>query len=146
MASAKATVTSTYRTPERTLTPSKRASVPRLQAGSCRATFFDIGRHKPMHKAPIDKLARAMKAVLRIGNGRTPPPVLKSALKGEKLTYGHGVSKELRFRCCPRVYVVESWKKDLRRETWVVSDISDYSEDEPDYRGITWLDQSQDPR
>jgi hypothetical protein len=95
-----------------------------------------------MYKASIDKLARAMKAVLRFGNGRTPPPVLKSALKSEKMVYGRGVSKKLRFRCCPRVYVVESWKKDLCRETWVASDISDISEDEPDYRGIAWLDQS----
>jgi hypothetical protein len=142
VAYAKATVTSTNRTSERTLTPPKRASVPRLQAGSCRATFFDIGGHKPMYKASIDKLARAMKAVLRFGNGRTPPPVLKSALKSEKMVYGRGVSKKLRFRCCPRVYVVESWKKDLCRETWVASDISDISEDEPDYRGIAWLDQS----
>jgi hypothetical protein len=151
VAYAKATVTSTYRTSVRALTLRKTASVPRLQAGSSRAAFCKIGLHKPMDKTPIDKPVRAMKAALHIGNERTPPPVLKSALKGGKLLYGHGVDKKLRFKCCARVYTVESWKEDLRRETWVGrqgdegTDISDYSEDEPDYNGIAWLDQSQDP-
>jgi hypothetical protein len=142
---AKATVTSTYRTSTRALTPRKAASAPRLQAGNSRAAFCKIGMHKPMDKTPIDKLAEAMKAVLHIGNGRTPPPVLKSALKGGKPLHGRGVDKKLRFRCCARIYTVESWKEDLRRETWANSDISEYSEDEPDYHGIAWLDQSQDP-
>jgi hypothetical protein len=145
VAYVKATITSTYRTLVRALTPRKTASVPRPQAGSSRAAFCKIGMHKPMDKTPIDKLAKAMKAVLHIGNGRTPPPVLKSALKGGKPLDGHKVDKKLRFRCCTRVYTVESWKEDLRRETWAECDLSDYSEDEPDYHGIAWLDQSQDP-
>jgi len=150
VAYAKATVTSTYRSLVQTLAPRKMASEPRLQAGSSRAAFCKIGMHKPMDKTPIDKPTKAMKAALHIGNGRTPPLVLKSALKGGKLHYRHRVDKKLRFKCCPKVYTVESWKEDLRRETWVGcqgdedTDISDYSEDEPDYHGIAWLDQSQD--
>ena len=107
--------------------------------------------HKPIDKAPIDTLGRPMKAVgTRIGNGHTPSPVLQSALKGGKLVYGRGAGKKFRFRCCPRVYFVESWKGDLCRETWKDpydddTDITPRSEDEHDYHGIAWLDQSQDP-
>ena len=98
-----------------------------------------------MNLAAIDKLERARKALTRIGKKSTPP-VLRSAVESDKS--GTGSGKKVSFRCCPKVVLFESWKSELRRETWKDpyydddADTTPWSDVEPDYKGLDWLDQS----
>ena len=141
VAYARASVTSATRTLVRALTPRQRESAPPRPAGRSRPVFCRFGLHKPVIQGKkLFKSARAKETMIHAdGSSR---PVLRSALKGGTSGRKAELSgQKVSFKCCPKVFYVESWKSEVDRDQWRKSEITPESEDEPDYTGLAWLDQ-----